>query len=112
MTGKLNVTDEHFRSKHITAVLEFEDDYSIYFEDVRIFGRIYLYDDLKVIDSKSRVSKLGSCEAYNLSHDIYYKDFISFSVDALKIKGLIFRVPLHMILIVLWLIINNIQISL
>tara|TARA_B100000941_G_C28503362_1_gene555686 strand:- start:2192 stop:3148 length:957 start_codon:yes stop_codon:yes gene_type:complete len=58
---------------------------------------------LKVIDSKSRVSKLGSCEAYNLSHDIYYKDFISFSADALKIKGSIFRVPLHMILIVLWL---------
>ena len=60
MTGKLNITDEHFRSKHITAVLEFEDNYSIYFEDVRKFGRIYLYDDLNVIDSKHGPEPLDS----------------------------------------------------
>ena len=52
MTGKLDMTDAYFQSKHITAVLEFEDNYSLFFEDVRKFGRIYLYDDLTVIDSK------------------------------------------------------------
>jgi len=67
MTGKLNITDEHFRSKHITAVLEFEDNYSIYFEDVRKFGRIYLYDDLNVIDSKHGPEPLGkSCTQHLL----------------------------------------------
>lgn len=58
---------------------------------------------LKVINSKSRSNELGSCEAYNLSHDIHYKDFISFSADALNTKSSILRVPLHLILIVLWL---------
>ena len=66
MTGKLNVTGEYFRSKHITAVLEFEDDYSIYFEDVRKFGRIYLYDDLKVIDSRHGPEPLGKTFTHQL----------------------------------------------
>ena len=69
MTGKLNITNEHFRSKHITAVLEFEDDYSIYFEDVRKFGRIYLYNDLNVIDSKHGPEPLGK----SFTHQLFKK---------------------------------------
>jgi len=52
MTGKLYVKSNNFQSKHITAVFKFEGQDSLYFEDVRKFGRVYLYNDLKVIDSK------------------------------------------------------------
>ena len=52
MTGKLYIADKNYHSKHITAVFEFEGKDSLFFEDVRKFGRIYLYDDLKVIEAK------------------------------------------------------------
>ena len=48
MTGKLYIADKNFHSKHITAVFEFEGKDSLFFEDVRKFGRIYLYNDLKI----------------------------------------------------------------
>ena len=50
-------------------MLEFEDDYSIYFEDVRKFGRIYLYDDLKVIDSRHGPEPLGK----SFTHQLFKK---------------------------------------
>ena len=60
MTGKLYMADNNFQSKHITAVFEFEGGDSLFFEDVRKFGRVYLYDDLKVIDSKHGPEPLDS----------------------------------------------------
>ena len=60
MTGKLYMKSNKFQSKHITAVFEFEGQDSLYFEDVRKFGRVYLYDDLKVIDSKHGPEPLDS----------------------------------------------------
>jgi len=41
-----------FSNVNYITVFEFEGQDSLYFEDVRKFGRVYLYDDLKVIDSK------------------------------------------------------------
>ena len=52
MTGKLYISKNSTYPKHATTVLEFDDNESLIFEDVRKFGRIYLYDDLKVINSK------------------------------------------------------------
>ena len=52
MTGKLYVSEKKIDPKYATAVLEFEDKGSLIFEDVRKFGRIYLYDDMKIIDSR------------------------------------------------------------
>ena len=66
MTGKLYMKSNKFQSKHITAVFEFEGQDSLYFEDVRKFGRVYLYDDLKVIDSKHGPEPLDS--KFSLMH--------------------------------------------
>ena len=52
MTGKLYVSKKSTYPKYARAVLEFDDNESLIFEDVRKFGRIYLYDDLKIIDSR------------------------------------------------------------
>ena len=60
MTGKLYMADTNFQSKHITAVFEFEGGDSLFFEDVRKFGRVYLYDDLKLIESKHGPEPLDS----------------------------------------------------
>ena len=60
MTGKLYMAANNFQSKHITAIFEFAGEDSLFFEDVRKFGRVYLYDDLKVIDSKHGPEPLDS----------------------------------------------------
>lgn len=52
MTGKLYISKKSTYPKYARAVLEFDDNESLIFEDVRKFGRIYLYDDLKIIDSR------------------------------------------------------------
>jgi len=52
MTGKLYISKKSNYPKYARAVLEFDDNESLIFEDVRKFGRIYLYDDLKIIDSR------------------------------------------------------------
>ena len=52
MTGKLYMADKKTSSKHVTAVFEFESKRSLLFEDVRKFGRIYLYKDMSIIDAK------------------------------------------------------------
>ena len=52
MTGKLYMSEKAIYPKYTTAVLEFEEGALLIFEDVRKFGRIYLYDDMKIIDSR------------------------------------------------------------
>jgi len=52
MTGKLYIADKETSSKYVTAVFEFESKKSLFFEDVRKFGRIYLYKDISIIDAK------------------------------------------------------------
>tara|TARA_B100001250_G_scaffold216127_1_gene185461 strand:+ start:106 stop:699 length:594 start_codon:yes stop_codon:yes gene_type:complete len=52
MTGKLYIADKETSSKYVTAVFEFESKRSLFFEDVRKFGRIYLYKDISIIDAK------------------------------------------------------------
>ena len=59
MTGKLYVADKNFNSKYVTAIFEFESMRSLLFEDVRKFGRIYLYNDLSIINSTHGPEPLG-----------------------------------------------------
>ena len=73
ITGKLYVKSNNFQSKYITAVFEFEGQDSLYFEDVRKFGRVYLFDDLKVIDSKHGPEPLDSNFTIAQFRDMIYQ---------------------------------------
>jgi len=58
---------------------------------------------VKVIDSKALLIKdQKHCDAYNLSHDMYYIDFLNLAAKALKVDLTVFRVPLSFILALLW----------
>tara|TARA_S200000501_G_scaffold60616_1_gene51125 strand:+ start:2555 stop:3367 length:813 start_codon:yes stop_codon:yes gene_type:complete len=58
MTGKLFINENEIISKHCRAIFLLKSGKQIFFEDTRKFGRIYAYDDMKVIDSKHGVEPL------------------------------------------------------
>ena len=49
MTGKLYLSNEEI-PKHTSAIIELESGMKIIFEDTRKFGRIYLYENLDIIN--------------------------------------------------------------
>jgi len=58
----------------------------------------------RVIDQKEKfIEGPKHCDAYNLSHDMYYKDFLGLAAKALKVDLPMFRMPLSFILTLLWL---------
>lgn len=61
MTGRLLLgTLGAEQAKHVTATFNFCDGTSMHFKDVRKFGRIYHYTDLKPLDRKLGVEPLSS----------------------------------------------------
>jgi len=52
MTGKLYFLSKNDYPKHCTAYIEFESGKKLIFEDVRKFGRFYLYEDLAPINDR------------------------------------------------------------
>jgi len=59
MTGKLYISKEiDSNNKHISAYFTLKDKYLI-FEDTRKFGRIYLYDDMSILNSKLGIEPLS-----------------------------------------------------
>lgn len=52
MTGKLYFLSKNDYPKHCTAYIEFESGKKLIFEDVRKFGRWYLYEDLDPINDR------------------------------------------------------------
>ena len=52
MTGKLYFLSKNDYPKHCTAYIEFESGKKLIFEDVRKFGRFYLYEDLDPINDR------------------------------------------------------------
>jgi len=52
MTGKLYFLSKNDYPKHCTAYIEFESGKKLIFEDVRKFGRLYLYEDLDPINDR------------------------------------------------------------
>jgi len=59
MTGKLYFIEEDLLPKHARAVFYLENSQDLIFEDTRKFGRIYLYKDLSVINSRHGPEPLG-----------------------------------------------------
>tara|TARA_S200000501_G_scaffold75216_1_gene67029 strand:- start:2154 stop:2966 length:813 start_codon:yes stop_codon:yes gene_type:complete len=59
MTGKLFIKENKIISKHCRAIFLLKSGKQIVFEDIRKFGRIYAYDNMKIIDSKHGVEPLG-----------------------------------------------------
>ena len=59
MTGKLYVVNAIDRSKkHISLYLSFDDKYLV-FEDVRKFGRFYIFDNMDYLDDKLGIEPLA-----------------------------------------------------
>ena len=59
---------------------------------------------VRVINSKAvLIEDQKHCDAYNLSHDMYYSDFLNLAAKALKVDLPVFRIPLSFILALLWL---------
>lgn len=55
-----------------------------------------------LIEERSKlINKIGHYHAYNLSHDIFYQDFIAFAAKALNSKQSFYRFPLWLILFLL-----------
>jgi len=52
MTGKLYILEGNDIPKHASAIMALESGEKLIFEDTRKFGRIYKYDDLKLINEK------------------------------------------------------------
>ena len=52
MTGKLYIQKDTDLNKHVTAIILFKSGKKLIFEDTRKFGRIYLYKNLDIINSK------------------------------------------------------------
>jgi len=59
MTGKLYVIKKKKLPKHTSATLKLNDGSILIFEDVRKFGRIYLYKNLDIINSKHGIEPLS-----------------------------------------------------
>ena len=59
MTGKLYVIKKKKLPKHTSATLTLNDGSILVFEDVRKFGRIYLYKNLNIINSRHGVEPLN-----------------------------------------------------
>ena len=59
MTGKLYFLKEDLLPKHTRVVFYIENSQDLIFEDTRKFGRIYLYKDLSVINSRHGPEPLG-----------------------------------------------------
>ena len=59
MTGKLYIFNEEI-PKHTTAIFELESGKKIIFEDTRKFGRIYLYENLDLINKRHGIEPLGA----------------------------------------------------
>ena len=60
MTGKLYVIKSKKLPKHTSATLRLNDGSILIFEDVRKFGRIYLYNNLNIINSRHGIEPLGT----------------------------------------------------
>tara|TARA_S200000501_G_scaffold73009_1_gene64964 strand:+ start:30007 stop:30834 length:828 start_codon:yes stop_codon:yes gene_type:complete len=58
MTGKLFLTKENQIPVHCTAVMFLEGGESLIFQDTRKFGRMYLYADMSIIDSRHGLEPL------------------------------------------------------
>jgi len=59
MTGKLYIQEGSSIPKHTRAIIKLENSKNLIFDDIRKFGRIYLYKNLTEIDSKHGPEPLG-----------------------------------------------------
>lgn len=59
MTGKLYVSEDSTLPKHTSAVIELDKNMNLIFEDVRKFGRIYLFKNLDIINSRHGIEPLS-----------------------------------------------------
>ena len=60
MTGKLYISSDSGHPKHCTAFIQFDSGKKLIFEDVRKFGRFYLYNDLDPINHRHGPEPLDS----------------------------------------------------
>ena len=60
MTGKLYISSDSGHPKHCTAFIEFNSGKKLIFEDVRKFGRFYLYNNLDPINHRHGPEPLDS----------------------------------------------------
>ncbi len=73
MTGKLYVSNQIDESnKHISAYFNLNNKFLV-FEDTRKFGRIYLYKDLSILNSKLGIEPLSKEFTYNWFNDCLSK---------------------------------------
>ena len=60
MTGRLLLNlSEDDKLKHLTAIVHFKDNSSLYFKDYRKFGRLYYYDSMDYINNKLGIEPLS-----------------------------------------------------
>ncbi|MBT3945309.1 MAG: DNA-formamidopyrimidine glycosylase [Candidatus Marinimicrobia bacterium] len=81
MTGKLYLSNEEI-PKHTSAIIELESGMKIIFEDTRKFGRIYLYENLDIINKNHGIEPLS---------DAFTKDWLIIELQKKKrnIKALL-----------------------
>ena len=65
MTGKLYISKKKKLPKHTSAKIELNNGSLLIFEDVRKFGRIYLYQNLDIINSRHGIEPLS--ESFKLN---------------------------------------------
>ena len=70
MTGKLHIIKDEPFPKHTSSVINLDNNYKLIFEDVRKFGRIYLYRNLDVINSKYGIEPLSNSFSFKLFQDL------------------------------------------
>lgn len=58
MTGKLYIQKDENYNKHVTAIILFKSGKKLIFEDTRKFGRVYLYQNLDIINSRHGLEPL------------------------------------------------------
>ena len=60
MTGRLLLElSEDDKPRHLTAIIEFADNSSLYFKDYRKFGRFYYYGTMDFINAKLGIEPLS-----------------------------------------------------